>query len=79
METRSQTRYENSALYEVNIDFDESSEAWRQNKKHIGQGHFKYICTILKKDGKTCCGNSLAKNSDYCWTHRGYNKKKEEK
>jgi len=75
METRSQTNYEKSALYEVNIDFDEASALWRQNKKHIGQGHFKYICTAVKKDGKTCCKN-VNKNNDYCWTHRGYNKEK---
>jgi hypothetical protein len=75
MNTRSQTRYENSKpLYEVEIDFDEASEAWRQNKKHVGQGHFKYICTIplAKKHGEKC-GNSCYKDSQYCWAHRGYN------
>jgi len=77
METRSQTRYEKSALYEVNIDFDEASALWRQNKKHIGQGHFNYICTAVKKDGKTCC-KTVNKNNDYCWVHRGYNKKEKE-
>ena len=65
MNTRSQTNY-------VSIDFDEASEAWRQNKKHIGQGHFKYICSIEKKDGAKC-GNSCYKNSQFCWAHRGYN------
>ena len=76
-----ETRNHKSAVYEVNIDFDEASELWRQNKKHVGQGHFKYICTALKKDGKTCCGNSVTKNKTietegiYCWAHRGYNKK----
>ena len=43
MNTRSQTKYNNSALYEVNIDFDEASEAWRANKKYIGNGSYKYI------------------------------------
>jgi hypothetical protein len=78
METRSQTNYEKTALYKVDIDFDEASALWRQNKKPVGQGHFKYICTAVKKDGKTCYKtcykNSLTKNSEYCWTHRGYNK-----
>ena len=74
MNTRSQTRNENSKpLYEVEIDFDEASEAWRENKKNVGQGHFKYICTVLKKDG-THCGNSCTKDSAYCWGHRGHNK-----
>ena len=76
METRSQTNYEKGALYEVNIDFDEASAAWRQNKKQVSPGHFKYICTILKKDG-TSCGNSCTKDSAYCWGHRGHNKEKE--
>lgn len=28
--------------YEVEIDFDEASRAWRANKRLIGQGHFAY-------------------------------------
>jgi hypothetical protein len=83
METRSQTNNNRAALYEVNIDFDEASEAWHQNKKQVSPGHFKYICTALKKDG-TKCGNSCFKTNDrlfeneisYCWGHRGYNKNK---
>ena len=43
MNTRSQTTYEKKPLYEVNIDFDEASEAWRANKKYIGNGTYKYI------------------------------------
>ena len=75
METRSQTNYERGALYEVNIDFDEASTLWRQNKKQVSPGHFKYICTVLKKDG-TKCGNSCTKDSEYCW---GHNKNKDKK
>ena len=26
----------------VNLDFDESSRAWRANKRHIGNGYFIY-------------------------------------
>ena len=73
MNTRSQTTYEKKPLYEVNIDFDEASTLWRENKKQVSPGHFKYICTILKKDGAKC-GNSLTKDSQYCWAHRGHNK-----
>lgn len=32
-----------SQLYEVDIDFDDASEAWRANKKSIGNGQYKYI------------------------------------
>jgi hypothetical protein len=75
METRSQskTKYNNS-LYNIDIDFDEASEAWRQNKKHIGQGHFKYTCTGFKKDGSKCI-STCYKDSIYCWSHRGTIKK----
>lgn len=47
MDTRSQTTYKNNALFEVNIDFDEASEAWRANKKYIGNGSYKYITPKL--------------------------------
>ena len=28
--------------YEVNIDFDEASRAWRNNKIHLGEAGFRY-------------------------------------
>ena len=28
--------------YEVNIDFDEASRAWRKNKIHLGETGFRY-------------------------------------
>jgi len=64
MQTRSQTQQ----IYEVNIDFDDASNAWKQNKKYIANGTYKYICHNLKKDG-TNCGKSCYKNSDLCWHH----------
>ena len=39
--TRSKT--ENTPELEVNIDFDESSIAWRSNKCPIGNGCYRYI------------------------------------
>jgi len=44
MQTRSQTRYNSQSKYEVNIDFDDASVAWKANKKSIGNGVYKYIC-----------------------------------
>ena len=29
-------------IYDVSINFDESSRAWRKNKIHVGEGFFKY-------------------------------------
>lgn len=36
--------------YSVDIDFDESSRAWRANKRLIGQCHFAYRQTTQEKD-----------------------------
>ena len=41
-------------LYEVIIDFDEASAAWRQNKKKLPNGTFSYICGMITKNGKPC-------------------------
>jgi hypothetical protein len=65
MLTRSQTILKE---LEVNIDFDEASRSWKENKKSMGNGTYKYICPSLKKDGSKC-GKSCYKNSDLCWHH----------
>ena len=84
VKTRSQTKKEQELkdtlvitpkpkqLYEVNIDFDEASRAWMANKKSIGNGHYKYICTI-EKNG-SICGKSCYKELTHCWIHRNTNK-----
>jgi len=46
MQTRSQSA---NGKYEVNIDFDGASNAWKANKKSIGNGQYKYICPLLEK------------------------------
>jgi hypothetical protein len=33
---------EKGLQYKVDIDFDESSKAWRKNKISLGEGMFKY-------------------------------------
>ena len=68
MKTRSQTKYENSALYEVNIDFDGASEAWKANKRSIGNGSYKYLCAKLNKNNKGCTTKCLP-GENYCKTH----------
>jgi len=73
MKTRSQTKSESRQsefrqLYEVNIDFDESSEAWRANKKLIGNGTYKYICAKRCKNNKFCAMKCLPEE-DYCKSH----------
>ena len=68
MNTRSQTKSNNNDLYEVNIDFDEASSAWRTNKKQVDNGTFKYICCGLTKTGKKCNRQPL-QHMEYCKIH----------
>jgi len=58
METRSMTKEKTANLdfipiYDV-IDFDDASKCWRENKKHIGNGQFQYICGATKTNGNLC-------------------------
>jgi hypothetical protein len=68
MKTRSKTNCEKSALYEVNIDFDEASEAWKSNKKSIGNGSYRYVCAKLTKNNNMCISKCLP-GEIYCKTH----------
>lgn len=72
MKTRSQTKYENSALFEVNIDFDSASKAWKANKKSIGNGMYKYVCEKKEKNKNIC----LPDSEIYCKTRSQFAKKK---
>ena len=75
MNTRSQTKKMNIekerkiTLYKVEINFDEASELWRANKKCMGNGHYKYICTQKTKSGNQCKRESL-KFCDHCKMHQ---------
>lgn len=46
--------------FSVNIDFDESSRAWRRNKKYIGNGTFTYCCGIKKRTKSGYCRRDCA-------------------
>jgi hypothetical protein len=63
-----QTRSKNH-LFEVNIDFDEASAAWKENKMSKGDGTYRYICRGLTKTGKKCARIPVA-GSDYCKCHQ---------
>jgi hypothetical protein len=76
MRTRSQIELTNEIKmgqqYEVNIDFDEASNAWNNNKKSIGNGNYKYICTQLTKSGPNKgkkCGKICYNESECCKQH----------
>jgi len=54
--------------YDVDIDFDEASRAWRSNKLLVGEGHFAYKCSS--------CNRRAVKGSEMCGIHRrSYSKK----
>ena len=36
------------------IDFDEASQAWRENKKALSNGMYKYICLKKTSNGDPC-------------------------
>jgi len=63
MRTRSQC-----IVFEVNIDFDEASLAWKANKKSIGGGCYKYKCFhIGNKNSK--CNKEPVPGKEYCNKH----------
>lgn len=68
MKTRSQTKCQKTTLYDVNIDFDAASEAWKANKRSIGNGSYKYICSKTGKNNISCIAKCLP-GEDYCRTH----------
>ena len=68
MQTRSQIKYQNSSLYEVNIDFDGASEIWKANKRSIGNGSYKYVCS-RKGINNNCCIAKCLPGENYCRTH----------
>ena len=65
MKTRSQTRSETQALFDVEIDFDYASQVWKSNKKSIGNGSYKYVCYMKNK----CCNYKCLPGEFYCKRH----------
>ena len=68
MQTRSQIKYEKSGIYEVNIDFDEASEAWKANKRSINNGSYRYVCAKKGICNNMCIAKCLP-GEIYCRTH----------
>jgi hypothetical protein len=63
VETRSMKK---AREYEVNIDFDAASLAWRANKKTMKNGTFEYICLSENKvSGKPCGKPAIKKSNQY--------------
>lgn len=54
--------------FEVNIDFDDASRAWKENKVYIGNGSYKYVCCQRTITNKVCSRKCLP-GEDYCRNH----------
>jgi len=77
MQTRSQSNTQNHIQldiveYEVNIDFDEASAAWKTNKKSKGNGTYRYVCQGLTKTGKKCSREPFP-GCEFCKWHQNQN------
>jgi hypothetical protein len=56
-------------MYDIDIDFDEASKAWKANKKSVGNGCYKYVCCHVSKTGRKCNKVPL-EYLDFCETHK---------
>ena len=56
-------------IFEVNIDFDGASEAWKENKKSSGNGCYKYRCIAFVAKTGIKCDKFSKSGCDYCAMH----------
>lgn len=76
MFTRSQAKKVTLVEYEVDIDFDEASEAWKKNKKRLENGNYRYICGYDTHKGNQCQNKpSILSINGYCSKHESREKK----
>ena len=70
LKIQSQTQIQTSkkVQFDINIDFDKASNAWKLNKKSTGNGCYKYVCVKIKQNGHQCKNDSL-KNCEHCKFH----------
>lgn len=59
----------NKQIYSNKIDFDEASRLWRQNKKYLGNGFFRYKCAHYSMNKNAFCNNPLYYPQAYCKYH----------
>jgi hypothetical protein len=71
MQTRNQTKALLNKLnnFEFTFDFDQSSIAWKANKRSIGNGSYVYVCQKQTITGKTCRRKCLS-GIDFCSIHK---------
>jgi len=76
VKTRSQIKMENDNNnfypFKVNIDFDEASKMWKENKWKLDGGTYKYRCMKEGHNGAKCISKCLA-GEEYCRIHIKFN------
>ena len=60
---------EDKGIYEVNIDFDGASEAWKANKKPSGNSCYNYVCTASVATTGKKCTRIVKSGCEYCAMH----------
>ncbi len=53
----------------MEINFDEASIAWRENKRYKGKGFFTYRCEYIHSDGKHCNRDVYSQTTPKYATH----------
>jgi hypothetical protein len=71
VQTRSQAKLARPLVAPFVFDFDESSAAWKANKKRMGNGTYKYICGAPTKNNTLCQRTPLA-NHCHCAQHQSF-------
>ena len=61
MQSQLKNKSINETKYDFDYDFDYASQCWKENKKYIGNGCYKYInkCQGVTKKGKKCMRYAL--------------------
>jgi hypothetical protein len=57
-----------NGVYEVNIDFDDASREWLQNKRKLRDCTYVYKCMYVTRSNRQCTGKAIP-NSCYCMYH----------
>ena len=77
MQTRSQSKRNSDIvirdhivldIFEVNIDFNDASLAWRANKRSMGGGCYTYKCPHVGNKNRKC-RNVPIPSQEYCNKH----------
>lgn len=55
-------------IYDNDIDFEDASNCWKENKRVLGGGCYKYLCAKIGINNNRCISKCLP-GGIYCKTH----------